>query len=236
MKDSVATVFCLINMFQEYFGLPAEISSIILDHAAYWPSTTYSITRDIRSITGYCKMITTTPLGDEMSLKNVTQSNRRGRGRHPCRRIRIKIWARALGCPRDHRHPRVPPHRYTPPFTINIIWPNYDDNSLDIPERKRKERVFAPSNLQYVRSLPVSGSSLAGKEYSRWLIPVSEEPLSADEIEEKEVIWDWNDEGPGGDLVRSLDVGDALQIRSRKVMYPPALVVPRIEIEIYYSL
>ena len=132
--------------------------------------------------------------------------------------------------------PRIPLHLYTDPVTVNVVWPDYDDDSMDVPAGKSKERVFAPSNLSAVKWLYNPNQYMPGQKNSRWVISVFKEPLEENSSEEKEVVWEWTDDGPGGDLVRCLEVRDALQIRAKRVMYPPPLVVPRMEIEMYFAL
>ena len=43
---------------------------------------------------------------------------------------------------------------------------------------------------------------------------VREEPLDADHVFVDETIWRWTDDGDGGDMVRAMSIGDALELRS----------------------
>jgi hypothetical protein len=59
-----------------------------------------------------------------------------------------------------------------------------------------------------------AGKSLehANREVSQ--IMVREEPLDADHVFVDETIWRWTDDGDGGDMVRAMSIGDALELRS----------------------
>ena len=238
VEDSVDDIAVLVRLFRDHFALPAELSLIILDYGGFWASAIYPVTRSDRPIIGYSKMITTSPFSDAAMAHEGLLGCRRVRGLKPCRRIRIKLWARALARQITPKTPipRLPPHMYVNPFTVNVVWPDYNDDSMDVPAEKSMERVFAPSNLPAVHSLYHRDQDMPGQENSRWMISVFKEPLSKDSTEERETVWDWTDDGPGVDLVRCLEVGDALQIRTKRVIYPPPLVVPRIEIEMYFVL
>lgn len=52
----------------------------------------------------------------------------------------------------------------------------------------------------------------ANREVSQ--IVVREEPLDADHVFVGETIWRWTDDGDGGDMVRAMSIGDALELRS----------------------
>ena len=227
----------LARLFQHHFSVPPEICSTILDYAEFWPSRTCTIHREYENMVGYRKMITTYPLNEHVPIQNQDEGKTitiPARGSNPYRRLKVKVWAKAYSTP-GGCHPSLSPHDYRDPLTVNVIWPGYADDSIDIPRQKYRERIFTAENLSHVYWLPVNSIGRhEEQESSRWLIALFDEPLT-EEIQEREVIWDWTDEGPGGDLVRSMEVGDALQLRTRRDNYPPALTVPKIEVEIFYA-
>ncbi|KAL6721985.1 hypothetical protein ACLMJK_001090 [Lecanora helva] len=118
---------------------------------------------------------------------------------------------------------------------MHVIWPDYDDHSLYVPNDKLSSQVFQTSNLQFVRRPSVIRWPKEQKS-AHWSLDVIDSVRTQDVIEERETVWDWAQKGPGGDLIRCLQVGDALQIRTGRQMHAAAIKIPRIEIEIFYAV
>lgn len=262
------TIGCILqvrSIFHTDFGLPAEIISIILDHAAYWVSSITVLPVTPQLIWGGVTLIRTPPLGivDSRKKSENKQLESLVRGLNPCREIRVNLkgnsvrrkvdWIRSFAP--TNLHSQTPGNR---PLVMSVFWGLEGKN---VSGRGEPDRIFEAPNFPsviYIESeqwhIPrilylqselhheIEGCDqpdrprIEEQKASSWSIPVFEGTLSRAKEEEKAVVWRWTDRNAGGDLLRALRVGDSLELRSNHPVFGWGTFVSYMEIEILYAM
>lgn len=210
-STSILSIRALLHV---NFKLPTEIIAVILDHAQLWVCTenTKRVTAEADSqwVSHYPLMVTT-PIGqieacqspDENWWKMTVMG-----GRFRCKRIIVTVRAQAVPMvigPGDRQ--LKPPGRN--PIVMSVQWEDLHPGTHRITHQKAREQIFSNKNPRAVLEYRGMGKAANPR---RWSIPVTEEPLNPDMMEEREVVWSWTDDTAGGDVVRALGAGDRLRL------------------------
>lgn len=245
------TTGCVLSvraLLHKHFNLPAEIISIILDHAAYWvcTTTTEHFNSETFALTANYKLIATSPLGHDTASSSAEneQPETPLRGQFPCRRIAVTVRAQAKQKPKEYRSQfshmtpgnwyNQPPGRN--PVIMSVLWAGHLVDIECSPEGRGRDQVFSASNIPSVLSI-------YGKEWLQerrtprnWSVPVVEEALSRDEMEERGIVWDWKDEGAGGDLIRALLAGDALKLSTNHHVFGWGTRFSFLQVKVFHAI
>lgn len=149
------------------------------------------------------------------------------------------------------------------PVIVSVLWAGLPENADGSLRGKTRDQVFSASNIPSVldldgREWPQEGSipipvkarvpgvrTEVPRRVPRlpkrgipvgWSIPVIEEALSRHEMEEREVVWDWTHEGAGGDLVRALVAGDALELAANHRAFGWGTTFTFLEVNLFHAI
>ena len=242
------TTCCVLRvraLLQQNLNLPTEIISIILDHAAYWVSavTTAHMISDTEPIWRDHKLITTSSLGRYMTSYDTESKNASLRGLCPCRQITVTMRAQSVQRPVTYNpSPHIkrmhwrkkPPGRH--PITMNVEWATPDAETERFLQRRPRDQVFSVWNFPSVLDNHGGSWPRDGSIPEDFSMPVIENGLSQDVMEERVVTWSWTDESAGGDLVRALMVGDAVQLKAKHRVFGWGTMLSFLQVEVFYAI
>lgn len=214
IRSSTESILSIRALLHVNFKLPTEIITVILDHAQLWVCTenTKRVTAEADSqwVSRYPLMVTT-PIGQTEACQPPDEKWWRMTvmgGHFCCRRIVVTVRAQAVSMVIATGDRQLkPPGRN--PLVMSVQWEDLHPGTHRITHQKAREQIFSNKNSRAVLEYRGMGKPANPR---RWSIPVIEEPLNPDMMEEREVVWSWTDDTAGGDVVRALGAGDKLRL------------------------
>ena len=248
-RPTTSSILTVRALFSHHFRLPTEITDQILDNAHYWLST-LTICPDLPlSQCHYSRpLVETPPFGSTHSeMVDIGSGGRTAsvpmRGKAPCRKIRMRLHVSAVKALRSRDFRTLPGQRNGVLQTVSYIQPMFAQAPGSKPFVMAHVKSHIPSVEDAKAWVSNFGQHTQRKDQEEtnaeyWdgsVVAVITEPLEEREAT-KNIVWSWTDEGPGGDLVRSMKEGDRLSLKSDMRAYGWGFSASKLEVEVCWAI
>ena len=248
-RPTTSSILTVRALFSHHFRLPTEITDQILDYAHYWLSTlTVCSDLPLSQCHSSRSLVETPPFGITHSeMVDVGSGGRTAsvpmRGKAPCREIRTSLHVRGVKVLRSRDFWKPPGQSNRALHTVSYLEPIFANAPAANPFVVAHVKSRIPSAREMKAWVSNFGQYTQKKDQEEtkagyWggkLVTVIEEPLE-ERAATKNIVWSWIDEGDGGDLVRSMKVGDRLSLNSNMLAYGWGFAASKLEVEVSWAI